>query len=73
MLDVSRHFIPLDAIKTTIRGMGASKLNTLHLHISDTAAFPLHTPSVPNVTAYGAISQEQSYSVVRLREVSLFF
>ena len=64
MLDVSRNFLPLPDLRAVVEAMAASKLNTLHLHLSDTASFPVHVPSTPNVTAYGAYSQEMSYSPV---------
>jgi hypothetical protein len=41
MLDVSRDFFPLAAIERTIDGMAYAKLNTLHLHITDSQNFPL--------------------------------
>lgn len=41
MIDLARHFIPIDEIKTTIRAMRISNLNVLHLHITDSESFPL--------------------------------
>lgn len=39
MIDVSRHFMPIDALKRNIDGMAAVKLNVLHLHLSDDEGF----------------------------------
>ena len=64
MLDVSRNFLPVERIQSVIQAMAANKLNTLHLHLSDTSSFPMHVPSEPNVTIYGAYSQKMSYSEV---------
>lgn len=35
MVDVSRHYIPLHMLKRSVVGMQASKLNVMHLHLSD--------------------------------------
>ena len=35
MIDVSRHFIPLDILKRNLDGMAAVKLNVFHWHLSD--------------------------------------
>ncbi|HEY3744525.1 MAG TPA: family 20 glycosylhydrolase [Bryobacteraceae bacterium] len=35
LLDVSRHFMPIDSVKHTLDRMAAVKLNVLHLHLAD--------------------------------------
>lgn len=35
LLDVSRHFMPVDSVKHTLDRMAAVKLNVLHLHLAD--------------------------------------
>ena len=35
LLDVSRHFMPVDAVKHTLDRMASVKLNVLHLHLAD--------------------------------------
>lgn len=69
MLDVSRHFIPLSDIITTLDSMAYNKLNVLHLHLSDTASFPVETPSQPNVTSYGAYSSLEVYTTQDLSHI----
>ena len=49
MLDCSRHFLPLDVIKLTIDGLMASKMNALHLHLTDSESFPLILPNLPEL------------------------
>lgn len=39
LLDVVRHWLPMDAVKRTLDGMAAVKLNVLHLHLSDDQGF----------------------------------
>jgi hexosaminidase len=39
MLDVSRHWMPVSVIERTLNAMELSKLNVLHLHLSDDQGF----------------------------------
>lgn len=50
MIDVSRHFQPLDALKRNIDGMAAVKLNILHLHLSDDEGFRVESKRSPKLT-----------------------
>ena len=50
MIDVSRHFMPLDAIERNIDGMAAVKLNVLHLHLSDDEGFRVQSKRCPKLT-----------------------
>eukprot|EP01059_Diplonema_ambulator_P022935 TRINITY_DN382_c0_g1_i1.p1 TRINITY_DN382_c0_g1~~TRINITY_DN382_c0_g1_i1.p1 ORF type:complete len:605 (+),score=248.79 TRINITY_DN382_c0_g1_i1:72-1886(+) len=67
MIDVSRNFIQLDTLRMTIRAMGMSKLNTLHLHLSDTASFPVEIAGRLNLTETGAYS---NYEVYRIQDIA---
>jgi hexosaminidase len=55
MIDTSRHFLPVSAIKHAIDGMMYSKLNVLHWHITDEDAFPLYVPTLPELSESGSI------------------
>ena len=39
LIDVGRHFIPLDVLKRNLDGMAAVKMNVLHLHLYDNEGF----------------------------------
>ncbi|CAF4780406.1 unnamed protein product, partial [Rotaria sp. Silwood2] len=39
LLDVSRHWMPVTVIERTLNAMELSKLNVLHLHLSDDQGF----------------------------------
>lgn len=52
LLDSSRNFLSLNTIKTHINGLAASKMNTLHWHVTDSQSFPLEITSLPNMTRY---------------------
>ena len=55
MVDVCRHFFPIEIIKTIINGMSHYKLNTLHFHMTEDQGWRLELENYPNLTKYGAI------------------
>ncbi|CAL8095472.1 unnamed protein product [Orchesella dallaii] len=61
LIDSARNFIPLRIIKRVIDAMSYNKLNMLHLHLSDSNAFTFHSKSVPQMTQYGALSENHIY------------
>jgi hexosaminidase len=70
LLDTSRHFFPTHDVARLLRGMSASKMNVLHMHLTDAQAFPLelHGQRVEsNVRA--AWSNRKRYSAADLRYV----
>src|SRR5260221_5020285 len=54
MIDVSRHFIPLDVIKRNIDGMEAVKLNVFHLHLSENQGFRVESKKFPKLQELGS-------------------
>lgn len=50
MIDVARHFIPLDVVKRNVDAMAAAKLNILHLHLTDDEGFRIESKKYPNYT-----------------------
>jgi hexosaminidase len=67
MVDVSRHFIPLEVIKRNIDGMAAVKLNTLHLHLSDDEGFRVESRNSPKLQELA--SDGQYYTQHQIREL----
>ncbi len=57
MLDVSRHFFPVEAIKRVIDLIAAYKMNTLHLHLSDDQGWRIEIKSWPKLTTYGGSTE----------------
>ncbi|HEX6466670.1 MAG TPA: family 20 glycosylhydrolase [Terriglobales bacterium] len=47
MLDVSRHFSPLDVVKRNLDAMEALKLNVFHWHLSDDQGFRVESKRFP--------------------------
>ena len=48
LIDVSRHFQPLDVIKRNLDAMAAVKLNVLHWHLTDDQGFRIESQRFPN-------------------------
>jgi len=66
LIDVSRHFIPVDVLKRNIDGMAAVKLNVLHWHLSDDQGFRVESKVFPRLT--GAGSDGMFYTQEEIRE-----
>jgi hexosaminidase len=54
MLDVVRHFLPLDAVKRHIDLMSRYKLNVLHWHLTDDQGWRIAIEKYPALTTVGA-------------------
>jgi hexosaminidase len=57
MLDVARHFFPVQDVKRYIDLLSYYKINILHLHLSDDQGWRIEIKSWPNLTAIGGQSQ----------------
>ena len=57
MLDVSRHFLPAEAVKRHVDAMALYKLNRLHLHLSDDQGWRIEIKSRPALTQVGGSTQ----------------
>jgi hexosaminidase len=57
MLDVGRHFQPLDRVLRAIDVMSAYKLNRLHLHLADDQGWRVEISKWPNLTKIGGSTQ----------------
>ncbi len=66
MIDVSRHFIPLDVLKRNVDGMAAVKMNVLHWHLSDDQGFRAESKKFPKLTTMA--SGEMFYSQDEIRD-----
>ena len=57
MVDVARHFIPLDILKRNADAMAAAKLNVLHLHLTDDEGFRIESKKYPKLHELGSDGQ----------------
>lgn len=69
MIDVSRHFIPLDVLKRNLDGMAAVKLNVFHWHLSDDQGFRVESNKFPKLQQMGSdglfYTQDQIRELIR--------
>jgi hexosaminidase len=54
MIDVSRHFIPVNILKRNLDGMAAVKLNVFHWHLSDNQGFRVESKKFPKLHELGS-------------------
>jgi len=54
MIDVSRHFIPLDVLKRNLDGMEAVKMNVFHWHLSENQGFRVESRRFPKLHELGS-------------------
>jgi hexosaminidase len=68
LMDVSRHFYPVDVIKRNIDGLAAVKMNVLHLHLSDDQGFRVECKTYPLLHQLGSnglyYTQEQIKEII---------
>jgi hexosaminidase len=66
LIDVCRHFMPLDVMRRNIDGMAALKMNVLHWHLTDDEGFRVESKKFPKLHEMG--SQGQYYTQAEIRE-----
>jgi hexosaminidase len=54
MIDVGRHFQPVEVIKRNLDGMAAVKMNVLHLHLSEDQGFRIESKVFPRLHERGS-------------------
>ncbi|MGH9025524.1 MAG: beta-N-acetylhexosaminidase, partial [Acidimicrobiia bacterium] len=67
LLDVCRHWMPLDAVLRTIDMMAAVKLNVLHLHLTEDQAFRFECLTYPRLHELG--SEGSYFTQAELRAI----
>jgi len=68
LLDVCRHWLPMEVIKRNIDGMAAVKMNVLHLHLTEDQGFRVESKLYPKLHQLGSdgnyLSQEDIKIIV---------
>ena len=54
LIDVSRHFMPVEVLRRNLDGMEAVKLNVFHWHLSDDQGFRVESRKFPKLTGMGS-------------------
>lgn len=69
LLDVSRSWVPESDIKRTIDALAMSKMNVIHLHMTDTQSWPLEIPALPKLASKGSFAPGLTYSPETIRSI----
>lgn len=67
LIDVSRHFEPVEVLERNLDGMAAVKLNVLHWHLTDDQGFRVESRKYPKLHTMG--SDGLFYTQEQIREV----
>ncbi len=67
LIDVGRHFHPLEVLKRNIDGLGAVKMNVLHLHLTEDQGFRVESKVFPKLTELG--SDGMFYTQAQIKEI----
>lgn len=72
ILDTSRNYFSVAAIKRTIHAMSLSKLNIFHWHVTDSHSFPLVIANRSDLSKYGAYNPDDLYTAQDVKEIVAF-
>ena len=68
MIDVGRHFMPLEVLKRNLDGMEAVKMNVFHWHLSENQGFRMESKKFPKLQEAGSdglyYTQEEAREVI---------
>ncbi|MDT8067759.1 MAG: family 20 glycosylhydrolase [Terriglobia bacterium] len=67
LVDVGRHFEPVEEIKRTLDGMAAVKMNVLHWHLTEDQGFRIESKKFPKLAQMG--SDGQFYTQEQVKDV----
>jgi len=67
LIDVARHWMPIEVIKRNLDGMAAVKLNVLHLHLTEDQGFRVESRKFPKLHQMG--SDGNYFTQDQIREI----
>jgi len=67
LIDVSRHFMPVEVIKRNLDAMASVKLNVLHLHLTDDQGFRIECKTFPRL--HKIASDNKYYTQSQMKEI----
>ena len=70
LIDVSRHWMPVEVIKRELDGMALTKLNVLHWHLTDDQGFRVESLQFPRLQEAG--SDGRFFTQNQIREIVAF-
>ena len=72
LVDTSRHFEPVETLKSLIDSLTYGKINVIHWHLVDQQSFPFDSKSRPLLSQKGAYSPQERYTELDVAEVVEF-
>lgn len=69
MIDLARHFFPVEKVLDIIDAMSYEKFNKLHLHLIDAQSFPVEIPEYENLAKKGSFAPGLTYSAKQMAEI----
>jgi hexosaminidase len=69
LVDVARTFLPISILETIVDALMYSKMNVLHIHLTDSQSFPMEVQQRPSITANGAMRADQVYTLDALQSL----
>lgn len=70
MMDVARHFMPIDVVKRNLDAMALVKLNVFHWHLSDDQGFRVETKTLPEL--FKKASDGLYYTQDQIKEIIIY-
>ena len=64
LLDVARHFLPIEDLFSVVDGLAILKMNVLHIHFSDDQAYRLPSAARPRLPSVEHYSKQQLLEIV---------
>jgi N-acetyl-beta-hexosaminidase len=61
-IDTARHFQPIPLLKRTVDALEASKMNVLHLHLTDSQSFPILLDDVPRTQRRISMTSNETHA-----------
>ena len=65
LIDVARHFMPMEVITRNLDAMAAVKLNVLHLHLTDDQGFRVESRTFPKLHQEGSDGEYFTHEQIR--------
>ena len=65
LMDVGRHFMPVEVVKRNIDGMAAVKMNVLHFHLTEDQGFRIECKAFPKLHQLGSAGEYFTQDQIR--------
>ena len=65
LIDVARHFMPIEALERNLDAMASLKMNVLHLHLSDDQGFRVESLAFPKLHELGSDGRYYTQDQIR--------